>query len=798
MNDQDLLFFKVFRNKYINRILFEKIKQSNRQLYYTTYSFYDFPLELVIKTQNQQVFKEKLYLFNLYKNKQKFINYNNNKNKIEIKRAYQYYLDFNIEIFELILVWKELEINLFIEFFKLYKKEIKKELKQSSKEIIKNLLEKSSKKEYNNINLNILNYLFKEFSEIKIFFIFQIKNHAKRYTINQSFSKLLNDLNKESIIKFDEYSDCCNNDDDDDDDEDFFILANNYLYEIIFKDDENGQNQFYSKLLSIFPKTEKTNLHYTTPVFINLFEKLIQRNNFKLLKLIFSKLNNINVSKNVDEMISIFNFKISSCFFVLNTEIFNTPTTQDSEMMQLFSATLQKKIFNSVLSFGFKKFYVNGPDYYDFATTQFHKNFSNFPLIYSGDSILSSRSFKFKQTCLRSSTSNNNNEKILNNCMDIEYYKSSFFNENLNWFDVYIGKFGFDKKRLKEIIELGYYDMINHIFKKGYYKIIDFKNSNKLLHDLFITILLSSDNLNNGGLQLLINYILPMVNDIIKSKQREFFLNEPMPIDRLKRIEYFKIIQKIEGYHEMKLNNDMEILKSPNLNINNRFQIHNLKKRLNQFEKCQFKNLLYFSLKSKNFKFISKCISLLVKNGQDRLINIIDILKLLLFSSIGKFEGNLKFFFYIIKVFNYQLPFKSTNDIENYENLILRDLDYDYQLFDLTFGINEFNNFNLFDYIPLNVIKETLNNNKKNKNKNNNNNQGIQFTISSIEFYFTIIFKVNIKQINRLYYNGFKCKINVRQYRHLLPIYFKNYCQFGTKNSEYLKFFNLLDLVDNN
>ncbi|EAL60568.1 hypothetical protein DDB_G0293782 [Dictyostelium discoideum AX4] len=753
MNDQDLLFFKVFRNKFINRILFEKIKQPNRQLYYTTYSFYDFPLELVIKTQNQQVFKEKLNLFNLYKNKQKFIN----NNKIEIKRAYQYSLDFNIEIFELILVWKELEIDLFIEFFKLFKKEIEKELKQSSKEIIKNLLEKSSKKEYNNINLNILNYLFKEFSEIKIFFIFQIKNHAKRYTVHQSFSKLLNDLNKELIIKFGEYSGCYNNEKDDDNSEDFFKLANNYLYEIIFKDDENGQNQFYSKLLSIFPKTEKTNLHHTIPLFINLFEKLIQRNNFKLLKLIFSKLNNINVSENVDEMISIFNFKISSCFFVLNTEIFNTPTTQDSEMMQLFSATLQKKIFNSVLSFGFKKFYINGPDYYDFTTTQFYKNFSNFPSIYSGDLILSSRSFKFKQTCLRSSTSNNNNnEKILNNCMDIEYYKSNFFNENLNWFDVYIGKFGFDIKRLKEIIELGYYDMINHIFKKGYYKIIDFKNSNKLLHDLFITILLSSDNLNNSSLQLLINFISPMVNDIIKSKQREFFFNESIPIDRLKRIEYFKIIQKIEGYHEMKLNNDMEILKNPNLYVNNSFQINYLKKRLNQFEQSQFKNLLYFSLKSKNFKFISKCISFLVKNGQDRLINIIDILKLLLFSSIGKFEGNLKFFFYIIKVFNYQLPFKSTNDIENYENFILQDLDYDYQLFDLTFGI--------------------------------------QFIISSIEFYFTIIFKMNIKQINRLYYNGFKSKINVHQ--HLLPTYFINYCQLGTKNSEYLKFFNLLDLVD--
>ncbi|KAM9973729.1 hypothetical protein ACTFIW_010852 [Dictyostelium discoideum] len=114
------------------------------------------------------------------------------------------------------------------------------------------------------------------------------------------------------------------------------------------------------------------------------------------------------------------------------------------------------------------------------------------------------------------------------------------------------------------------------------------------------------------------------------------------------------------------------------------------------------------------------------RGNYDKLVNISDIILLTLNNS-EEYETNFKNFFYLIKVFNYQLPFKSTKDIKFLIDIIFqKSLIGEFQIFDLSFGVNQFNNFNLFNYIPLNVFKDT---------------GTTDTTISSIEFYFRVIKK---------------------------------------------------------
>ncbi|KAN0050858.1 hypothetical protein ACTA71_004154 [Dictyostelium dimigraforme] len=788
MEEQDL-FLKIFRNKYLKKILFNIIKHSNKQLNYTTYGFYDFPLELVIKTNNQQVFKEKL---NLFKSLKSAFNYNNKNNKNEIKMAYKWYLNFKNEMIELILKWKELELNLFIEFYKLFEEEIKRVLNETSKEIFERLLEESSKREYNNLNFKILNWFLKQFPEIKIYFIDVIKIHSERYSVNQPFSRFLNDLNKQSIIKYNEYLfeyyNHCN--------DRFFKEAGNYIYDIIFKNDEKGQNEFYSKIFEYFPPSKV--IGDSVGPLKYLFEILIQRNSLKLLKLILLKLNNLNLS-GIEIMIPIFNFNISSRYFDLNTEIFNIPTTQDSEMMQLFGATLKSKLIlhqlkgqnnnNNNNNNNNKTFYINGPDYSDF-TIELKKKTIDL-------SLLSSQPFIFKHTCLRTSlslSSNNNwndninNEIILNNCMDEEYYKSSFFNENLNWFDVYIERFGFNIIKLKEIVQFGFNNMVEHVLKKRVNKIMELDK--RLILDLFI-LSLPNDNSNNssggnGGSQLLINYLLPKMNEFFKTDLNLFFENELIPINRIKRIEYFKIVERIQKYSYLRSNRDAyQLYKGP---IKNRyqFQFKNFKGSFEfNFLPKHFINLLFSGLNCKSFKSISKCFKI-IKRKEIR-IDLNDILKFILFNVDAP---NIKIFFYLFKIYNYELPFTTLSDFRYFIGYIFKDFkNNNYQLFDLSFGINQFKNFNLFNYITLKSTPIIVDENQKNN-----------YVILMIDFYFQSIGQLKWDHFLRLYQFEFKNKINnILYYQNLQSIqdYYDSISKPLENETEIaLNLFGLLDFID--
>ncbi|KAM9952736.1 hypothetical protein ACTFIR_007791 [Dictyostelium discoideum] len=60
MQYNEILFFKVFRNKYIFQNIFYQIKLNNKQLKYYRFNYYDVPLETIIKTKNKILLLEKL------------------------------------------------------------------------------------------------------------------------------------------------------------------------------------------------------------------------------------------------------------------------------------------------------------------------------------------------------------------------------------------------------------------------------------------------------------------------------------------------------------------------------------------------------------------------------------------------------------------------------------------------------------------------------------------------------------------------------------------------------------------
>ncbi|KAM9973410.1 hypothetical protein ACTFIW_010497 [Dictyostelium discoideum] len=76
----DLLFTKVFKNIYLREIIYSFISEINKEQRLIRYNYYDFPLELILKTKNQPLLIEKLYNYNKYLNNNNNNN-NNNKNK---------------------------------------------------------------------------------------------------------------------------------------------------------------------------------------------------------------------------------------------------------------------------------------------------------------------------------------------------------------------------------------------------------------------------------------------------------------------------------------------------------------------------------------------------------------------------------------------------------------------------------------------------------------------------------------------------------------------------------------------
>ncbi|KAM9973412.1 hypothetical protein ACTFIW_010499 [Dictyostelium discoideum] len=161
----DLLFSQVFKNIYLKKKIYSHISEYNKEQRLIRYGYYDFPLELVLKTKNQQLLIEKLNNYNKYFNNNNSNNNNNNNNKdnkyseISILNS-KHFLIFNEQCLKLLYKWGELSLELFELIFQTFKKEIEKIIEQIKK---KNKYEKQKTLYHINLigngNLDKLKYI---------------------------------------------------------------------------------------------------------------------------------------------------------------------------------------------------------------------------------------------------------------------------------------------------------------------------------------------------------------------------------------------------------------------------------------------------------------------------------------------------------------------------------------------------------------------------------------------------------------------------------------------------------------
>ncbi|KAN0050481.1 hypothetical protein ACTA71_003605 [Dictyostelium dimigraforme] len=108
------LFFKVYRNSFLRKKIFNFLKISNQN--YQTYNYYEFPISLIIKTRNEVLLLEKL----------NFISKNSQKDN------YKHFINFNYCCLYKILKWKELDFQIFYKVYKIFQFEIEQQFKKVS------------------------------------------------------------------------------------------------------------------------------------------------------------------------------------------------------------------------------------------------------------------------------------------------------------------------------------------------------------------------------------------------------------------------------------------------------------------------------------------------------------------------------------------------------------------------------------------------------------------------------------------------------------------------------------------
>ncbi|EAL61024.1 hypothetical protein DDB_G0292950 [Dictyostelium discoideum AX4] len=202
----DFLFYKVFKNKYLINKIYSYITQHNKEQTYIGYNYYDFPLELILKTKNQPLLIEKINNYNKY-----FKNNNNNNNNKSIIES-KHFLNFSEYCLKRLYKWRELPFELFEIVFETFKNEIteiNKQIKKTNKEI----------KYHNKLNYNspyIARLVRIDYNSI-IIGICDLKK--LKYLINNKYLEI-ETIDIEPIFKmFDKFKRTVNGDDDDDDDE---------------------------------------------------------------------------------------------------------------------------------------------------------------------------------------------------------------------------------------------------------------------------------------------------------------------------------------------------------------------------------------------------------------------------------------------------------------------------------------------------------------------------------------------------------------------------------------------------
>ncbi|KAK5582115.1 hypothetical protein RB653_003698 [Dictyostelium firmibasis] len=280
----DVLFNRVFKNKYLKNKIYTFIKENNKEQRYIRYNYYDFPFELVFKTKNQHLLIEKLnhYKFHFIENSNNNNSHNNNNNNNNHHNnidKFKFFLIFNKRCLEQLYIWKELPLELFELVFNMFKNEIREIKKNYEIHHIHPTIKIQSKKtnffSIENCNLERLKFLIFnnqiELNEINLSslnLLFQDNNKEKNSNLEEGHYEI--EKRKEmfrylyDVLKIP-----------------FGQLAN-YLEFII----DNNLSEIYGPMiLEYFPKQ----LDFTKKPLESCFVSIIKRQDIFILKEILNK-----------------------------------------------------------------------------------------------------------------------------------------------------------------------------------------------------------------------------------------------------------------------------------------------------------------------------------------------------------------------------------------------------------------------------------------------------------------------------------------------------------------------------
>ncbi|KAN0035139.1 hypothetical protein ACTA71_004398 [Dictyostelium dimigraforme] len=694
--NNDVLFFKIFKNKYLNKKIFEFIKLINKKLKYARYNYYQCSTEFIVNNKDQQLLSNK------------FKDYLNLKSKSNttIQDNLNNHFDFGSNIFLKILLWKELDYKLFKDIIITFKKEIKsfsinniiliyltfyngsciKKLKLIIKHIINN--NNNNNNSNNNNNQEEENHNNNDYNNILKLLKEEVILRKNEIRINDMSIEVFNFIFFEIKLKLD-------------DGDILSLILNNF--------NENVNSEILEAFFNLLPNQFfETNFEsilsinsfkYILKNFINY---LISTNNKTLLKQCFLKfsIKDSNNKNKENEIIKIFgnNFLIETVINLLQINSNSFKSNCDGELIELFKLLYKNDIFNiNQESYSTTTIIINGIEIYEYLIELY------------GDDNLNKLPFKFSFECIKDKYS----KLVQSNRMEFDYYKSKVFEENIELFIIYLNNFKFDNQRLLEIVDLGYENMATYVIKDTFIHIIEPKLFSINEHYFFIQLFLKSFPTNqNDGSQYLFDLLLPFVNSNINNQSFNFnnnqlilFLsNSNLPFNRDKRMKFINNTNGIKNFYQLK--NNLFFSKSYSYNNNNYYRksindlenqsniIINLIDIINPISILSIHHylLLLFihSINTCNFKLIKK---LILKNENNRFPKI-DLYLLFRLIDIPE-NSKLKSLFFLVKNVG-KLNFNICLFITSLAKICSNNS----QWLDFILGLNNFSNLN-YDFFYL-------------------------------------------------------------------------------------------------
>ncbi|KAM9984763.1 hypothetical protein ACTFIY_009172 [Dictyostelium cf. discoideum] len=557
VSNNDDLFFKIFRNQYINREIFNKVKEYNKKLKYIRYNYYDLPLEIIIKKRNQKLFVEKLKDFLKLKNEIK----ENGFTKENQSNVHKYFIRFDVGQILLLLEWKELDLESFDLYLRTFENEIKNQneilifIKPSGFEMCDDkfihFLEKKTFRKLIKFD-NIVTFAIRAIHSIRL--LNYLIDNCKDLE-----SDALKDLDNLYII-FSLYNADGKNED----------LKYEYLKRI------TSSNQYLSRLDS----------------FSRFIEDTIRNEDLKMLKSLLSLFKydkkQINPDQHPHDIVTILDIQISiKMLEQLNISI---NTFKGNDKLLPFYKILIEQVYSSSNYFKKdqkKRLIINSIEFRNYAIDKMLNN-NDF---YADERIIENNIFS--SNCINDDPNNlSQYDKLLlrPEFLWVTYYKCKTMNRDLNLFKLYIVKFGFNFEKLLTIIELNYETMVSYVIL----------NLSEIVLDRYLDLIdFSLPSNESEGYDFVFTLVLPLLTFEETLKLYEKIQTIKLPFDPERRRKFilksFEIESKIDEINRNK--------------INQRFLQNFLYRKEIIIEICNRKTLtdfIFFNLKLENFKIIKK------------------------------------------------------------------------------------------------------------------------------------------------------------------------------------------------